>query len=284
MLSIKASLTRKEHDAMNSKVKLDDARNEIVAARNLTVGYGNKKVWKNANFSVNRGEFVAVIGPNGAGKTTMFRMLLGLQNPIEGTLNVFGSKPARGNSKIGYVPQRHTIDNETNIACVELVRLAYSGHRWGLSISSQKEKEAAHGALSAVGAAELSNKSLGSLSGGELQRIFLAEALVSNPEMLLLDEPLSNLDIKRTKDLVRVVDDVVRSRNVTVFLVAHDINPLIHFLDKVIYIANGKVATGTPEEVLTSKRLSELYGTRVEVLRDSRDNIVIIGAEDHHGV
>ena len=127
------------------------------------------------------------------------------------------------------------------------------------------------------------DKSLGSLSGGELQRIFLAEALVSNPEMLLLDEPLSNLDIRRIKDLVGVINDVVKSRNVTAFLVAHDINPLIQFLDKVIYIANGKVATGTPEEVLTSKRLSALYGTRVEVLRDSRNNIVVVGAEDHHG-
>ncbi len=132
---------------------------------------------------------------------------------------------------------------------------------------------------------EFAHKSLGSLSGGELQRIFLAEALVSNPEMLLLDEPLSNLDITAYKDLVSLMKDVVESRNVTAFLVAHDINPLIQFLDKVIYIANGKVAIGTPEEVLTSERLTKLYGTRVEVLRDSRGNIVIVGgegAELHH--
>lgn len=269
---------------MNAKQLPGAMQKEVVTARNLTVGYGDKIVWKNANFTVNYGEFVAVIGPNGAGKTTMFRMLLGLQQPIGGTLKVFDAKPARGNSKIGYVPQRHTIDNETNIECIELVRLAYSGHRWGLSLSSKEEKKAALAALSSVGASNLSHKSLGALSGGELQRIFLAEALVSNPEMLLLDEPLSNLDIKRTKDLVGVVDDVVRSRNTTVFLVAHDINPLIHFLDKVIYVANGKVATGTPEEVLTSRRLSKLYGTSVEVLRDSKDNIVIIGAEAHHEV
>ena len=271
-------------DATNTKLMHKVMQMGIVTARNLTVGYADKIVWKNANFSVNRGEFVAVIGPNGAGKTTMFRMLLGLEKPIRGTLNVFGSNPTRGNSKIGYVPQRHTIDNETNIECVELVRLAHSGHKWGLSISSREEKKAALDSLSAVGAAEFAHKSLGSLSGGELQRIFLAEALVSNPEMLLLDEPLSNLDIKRTKDLVGVVDDVVSSRNVTVFLVAHDINPLIHFLDKVIYVANGKVATGTPDEVLTSRRLSELYGTRIEVLRDSSNNIVIVGTEAHHEV
>ena len=256
---------------------------EIVAAEDLTVGYGGAPVWRNADFSVGRGEFVAVIGPNGAGKTTMFRLLLGLQQPMGGAIRVFGEKPRRGNPKIGYIPQRHTIDNETNIACAELVRLALSGNRWGFSLSPREERKTALDALAAVGAAELADKSLGSLSGGELQRVFLAEALISDPEMLLLDEPLSNLDIRRIKDLVGLMDDVVKSRNVTAFLVAHDINPLIHFLDKVIYIANGKVATGTPDEVLTSECLSALYGTEVEVLRDSRGNIVVVGGtEEHH--
>ncbi len=248
---------------------------EIVMARDLTVGYKGRQVWRSANFSVNRGEFVAVIGPNGAGKTTMFRMLLGLQQPLSGTLRVFGAQPRRGNPKIGYVPQRHVIDNETNIECIELVRLAYSGHRWGLSLSAREEKRAAMDALEAVGAAELADKSLASLSGGELQRVFLAEALVSDPEMLLLDEPLSNLDIRRAKELVELIGSVVRSRNVATLLVAHDINPLIQFLDKVIYIANGKVATGTPERVLTSKNLTALYGTHVEVLHDSLGHILI---------
>jgi zinc/manganese transport system ATP-binding protein len=260
-----------------------DSQSEVVVAENLTVGYGETPVWRSANFSVSRGEFVAVIGPNGAGKTTMFRMLLGLQQPIGGTIKVFGARPLRGNPRIGYIPQRHTIDNETSIDCAELVRLAYSGNKWGFSLSPGKERKEAADTLAAVGAADLAGKSLGSLSGGELQRVFLAEALVSNPEMLLLDEPLSNLDMRRIKDLVELMDGVVRSRNVTAFLVAHDINPLIHFLDKVIYIANGKVATGTPDEVLTSECLTALYGTEVEVLRDSRGNIVVVGGtEDHH--
>jgi zinc/manganese transport system ATP-binding protein len=246
-----------------------------VEAKGLSVGYNDRKVWSNANFKVERGEFVAVIGPNGAGKTTMFRMLLGLQQPSSGKLSVFGEKPRRGSSKIGYVPQRHGIDNETNIECLELIRLAHSSYKWGLSLSTKEEKRAAEEAIRAVGATDFAHKSLSALSGGELQKIFLAEALVSNPEMLLLDEPLSNLDLKRAQDLVGLIDKIVRSRNVTTFLVAHDINPLIESLDKIIYMANGKVATGKPEEVLTSKRLSELYGTHVEVLHDSRGHILI---------
>jgi zinc/manganese transport system ATP-binding protein len=274
-------------DKIRPKPTPADAGRAVVEARGLSVGYDDKKVWHNASFSVRRGEFVAVIGPNGAGKTTMFRLLLGLQQPASGALTVFGSQPSRGNRRIGYVPQRHTIDNETNIECLELVHLVLSGNKWGLGLSWRSEKKTAIKALEAVGAVELAHKPLSNLSGGELQRIYLAEALVSDPEMLLLDEPLANLDIRRVKELVGVVHDVVSSRNVTTFLVAHDINPLIQFLDKVIYIANGKVATGRPEEVLTSRNLTALYGTPVEVLRDSRNNIVIVGAEeqgvdDHH--
>ena len=114
---------------------------KVVSAENLTVGYKGKTVWKDANFSVDRGEFVAVIGPNGAGKTTMFRLLLGLQQPIAGTIKVFDTKPRRGNPKIGYIPQRHTIDSETNIECAELVRLAFSGNKWGFNLSRGEEKK-----------------------------------------------------------------------------------------------------------------------------------------------
>lgn len=255
---------------------------EIVFAENLSVGYDDKLVWREANFSINRGEFVAVIGPNGAGKTTLFRILLGLQLPMAGNILMFGERPRRGNPKIGYVPQRHLIDNDTNIEAVELVRLAYIGSRLGFNLYSKLGKDGADAALAAVGATDLGHTSLSSMSGGELQRIFLAEALVSNPEILLLDEPLSNLDVKRTKDLVYLMNTVVRSKNVTAFLVTHDINPMIQYLDKVIYMANGKVATGRPSEVLTSGRLSELYGTRVEVVKDSRGNIVVIGTEYGH--
>ena len=255
---------------------------EIIAARNVTAGYPDSTVWRGASFNINRGEFVSIIGPNGAGKTTLFRLLLGLQRPLGGSIEIFNAPPRRGNPLIGYVPQRHGIDSETNIESLELVRLALSGKHWGFSLSG-RDRKVALGALRAVGSEELAHRSLNALSGGELQRIFLAEALVSSPELLLLDEPLSNLDLKREKDLVQLVNSVVRSRNVTALLIAHDINPLLPFLDKVIFIANGKVATGKPDEVLTSESLTALYGVPVEVLRDSRGNVAIIGIDEHHG-
>jgi len=255
----------------------------LVSAEKLTAGYPNKVVWQEVSFSVGQGEFVAVIGPNGAGKTTLFRILLGLQRPLGGRIEIFGQPPKRGNPKIGYVPQRHSIDTDTNVEALELVRLGLSGSRWGFNPFSHSDREAAMDALQAVEATELAHRPLGVLSGGELQRVFLAEALVGDPKILLLDEPLSNLDLRRETELLHVVNDVVRKRGVTALLIAHNINPLLPHLDKVIYVANGKVATGKPSEVLTSESLSYLYGIQIEVLRDPHGNVAIIGIEEHHG-
>ena len=252
----------------------------IITAERLAAGYRGGIVWQDASFTLNRGEFVAIIGPNGAGKTTLFYMLLGLLRPISGVLKVFDSQPKRGNPKIGYVPQRHLIDNETNIESLELVRLGLSGRKIGFNLFSSDDREAAFEALEDASAADLAHRPLNELSGGELQRVFLAEALVSNPDLLLLDEPLSNLDIRREKELIQIVNKVVRSRDVTALLIAHHINPILPFLDEVVYIANGKVATGKPTQVLTSGSLTALYGIPIEVLRDSKGNIAIVGLEE----
>ena len=258
-------------------------RPSVISAENLSAGYASRVVWHGGSFAFGRGEFVAVIGPNGAGKTTLFRVLLGLQPPLSGSIRIFDSPPRRGNPRIGYVPQRHMIDSDTSVECLELVRLGLSGTRWGFNPFSRREREAALAALEAVGARDLAHRSLGVLSGGELQRVFLAEALVGHPDILLLDEPLSNLDLKRETDLLHLINGVVRSRGVTVLLIAHNINPLLPHLDKVMYIANGGVASGKPSEVLTSESLSTLYGIQVEVLRDPHGNVAIIGVEEHHG-
>lgn len=252
----------------------------VISAQNLSAKYRNKTVWQNANFTINKGEFVGVLGPNGAGKTTLFRMLLGTLKPEEGQLELLGETPRRGHPRIGYVPQRRLIDSEMSIEALEFVRLGLQGDTWGISLHAAKERRQALDAMRAVDAEKLAHQPLGVLSGGELQRVFLAQALAGKPEILLLDEPLSNLDIRRETSLVQLVDSVVRNYNVTALLIAHNLNPLLPVLDHIVYIAGGKVATGTPNEVITSESLSKLYGAPIEVLRDSRGRLAVLGTEE----
>ncbi|HUD10671.1 MAG TPA: ABC transporter ATP-binding protein [Candidatus Saccharimonadales bacterium] len=258
----------------------------VIRANNLTAGYGTHIIWEHATFHVHEGEFVGILGPNGAGKTTLFRLLLGLANPTSGNLEIFGNSPKRGNPRIGYVPQRHPIDSELRIEALELVRLGVAGQYWGFALPSQAivEREQARQALRIVDAEGLAHRALGQLSGGELQRVFLAQALVDQPDILLLDEPLANLDIRRQTELVKLVATIAKEQNVAILLIAHDINPLLPVVDRLIYTVNGRIATGKPDEIITTKALSALYGAPVEVLRGSRGRLAVLGTEEavHH--
>jgi zinc/manganese transport system ATP-binding protein len=251
----------------------------IVDAKNLGAAYGKAPIWQDASFTVKPGQFVAVLGPNGAGKTTLFKLLLGLMQPASGRLEVFGQRPKRGNSRIGYVPQRHLIDKDMRLEALELVKLGLNGQQWGFASSEGVEKTALR-ALKDAEAQELAHQPLGFLSGGEIQRIFIAQALVGEPDLLLLDEPLANLDIRRQTALVSLIAKIAKTRGVGVLLIAHDINPLLSVMDRVIYMANGQVATGKTDEVINSKTLTKLYGAPVEVLRDSRGRVAVLGTEE----
>ncbi len=256
----------------------------IVSAQKLSAAYGRNLIWHGATFEVGSGQFVAILGPNGAGKTTLFRLILGMMPPGAGRLSLFGRRPARGDARIGYVPQRHQIDSDLRLESLELVKLGLDGERWGVRLDTEDTNQAALRTLEEVGAQSLAHRSLGSLSGGELQRIFLAQALVGNPRLLLLDEPLANLDLRRQADLLSLISRVAKARRTAVLLIAHDINPLLGVMDEVIYMANGRVATGKPDKIITTDTLSRLYDAPVEVIKDSRGRIAVLGAEEvpHH--
>lgn len=265
------------------------ASSDIIVAQKLAAGYSGSPIWQDANFTVASGEFIGLLGANGAGKTTLFRLLLGLARPLSGSLKVFGDTPSRGNKRIGYVPQRRSVDTESKIEAIEYVRLGISSNRWGFNLkagSSQQERQAAFEVLKTVDATDLAFRPLRQLSGGELQRIHLAQALVGKPELLLLDEPLANLDIRRETQLIRLIHTVAKRQNIAVVLIGHDINPLLPVVDRIIYIANGKVASGKPSAIVTSKQLSALYGAPIEVLQDSKGRLAVLGVEEaiHHDI
>ncbi|HUC87820.1 MAG TPA: ABC transporter ATP-binding protein [Candidatus Binatia bacterium] len=263
-----------------------DASDTLVQATNLSAGYNGKTLWSDANFVIKTGEFVGLLGPNGAGKTTLFKLLLGLQKPIDGQIRIFGQLPSRGSSRVGYVPQRRPIDREMQIEALEFVRLGYSGTKWGIGSpkTMRAERQLALDSLAKVDSVDLAHRPLGQLSGGEMQRVFIAQALAGNPSLMLLDEPLANLDIRRENDIVQLVSKVAKNEKIAVILIAHDINPLLQHIKRLIYIVNGQVATGKISDIVTSKGLSKLYGASVEVLHDSKGRIAVLGTEEaaHH--
>lgn len=260
----------------------------VVALRDAAVRLGNHTIWRHATLDVAAGEFVAVLGPNGAGKSTLLRLLLGLVKPSEGGVAVFGEPPRRGNPAIGYVPQRRTLDPDLAVRGWDLVSLGLEGHRWGLALPflpafnerRHERSQLVDRALSAVSATSYANRPIGQLSGGEQQRLLLAQALVGSPRLLLLDEPLASLDVRNQVAMAQLVARLAREANMAVLLVAHDVNPLLPVVDRVLYVARGNVAIGASARIITTERLSALYDAPVEVVTDSRGRVFVVGLEE----
>ncbi len=255
-------------------------REPAVEARDLAAAYGGHSVWRHADFSIGSGSFTAILGPNGGGKSTLIRMILGMLPPSQGQLQVLGEKPNRGNPLIGYIPQRSTFDPELSIRGRDFVNLGVDGHRWGVRLPGTDADDAAVASIRSVGAESYADRPIGRLSGGEQQRLLLAQALVGNPQLLLMDEPLSQLDVRNQSVIVQLIGELKRARELTVLLIAHDVNPLLPHIDHVVYVADGKVAMGTPDEIITSESLSRIYSTPVEVLKDSRGRVFVVGLEE----
>ncbi len=242
----------------------------------LSVGY-QQPLWTGLDLEIAAGEFVAVLGGNGTGKTTLLRTLLGLHPALAGDVQVLGAQPQRGNPRVGYVPQQRAFDPDLPLRGVDLVRLGLDGHRWGVPWPSRRVRDQVQAAVAAVGAGHVAHEAVGRLSGGEQQRLRIAQALIAWPRLVLADEPLLALDPASQHHISRLLHEHRRAAGAAVLLVTHDVNPVLPYLDRVLYLTGGRWAAGPPNDVLTSETLSRLYGSPVDVLH-VRDQLVIVGA------
>jgi len=256
-----------------------------VALEGATLRLGGRAILEDVSLGVARGEFVAVLGPNGVGKSTLVKVLLGVLPLSAGRAEVLGRPPGGAKGLIGYLPQRRSFDPGLRVRGVDVVRLGLDGDRWGLPLPggsrwSRRGREAngrVEEVIDLVGAAGYAARPIGRLSGGEQQRLLIAQALARRPRMLLLDEPLDSLDLPNQASVAALIARICRDEQVTVLLVAHDVNPIVGYLDRVVYLGHGGAATGTPREVITGETLSRLYDTPIEVLTTSDGRLVVVG-------
>lgn len=250
----------------------------IVELVEVRVQFGQRVLLEHMSLTCEQGEFITILGPNGAGKSTLLKLLLGLLRPAAGSIQVLGRTPRRGNREIGYAPQYRRLETDLALRARDVVGFGLDGDRWGLALPNRRRRMQIDQVLEEVDALALAEAPIGLLSGGEQQRLLIAQALLTNPRLLLLDEPLANLDITHSQEMVTLISRICRARGVTVLLVSHDINPLLPVTDRVLYIAQGLSAIGTTAEVITSATLSKLYRSPVEVVQ-ALGRLFVIGAE-----
>ncbi|MGF1426737.1 metal ABC transporter ATP-binding protein [Kitasatospora sp. LaBMicrA B282] len=267
------------------------ASDPVVTLRGAAVRVGGRTLWSGVDLAVGPGEFTAVLGPNGVGKSTMIKVLLGLLAPAAGEVTVLGGAPGAraghtgpgGTGGVGYLPQRRSFDASVRIRGIDVVRLGLDGDRWGIPVPGlgrarrRAARERIDEVVELVGAADYAHRPIGQCSGGEQQRLLIAQALVRRPSLLLLDEPLDSLDLPNQSAIAALLGRICHQEGVAVVMVAHDVNPILHHLDRVVYLAEGGAMSGTPAEVITSETLTRLYRTPVEVLRTSAGRLVVVG-------
>ncbi len=252
----------------------------VVELDHASIQIGGRTVLADASFAIEPGEFIGVLGPNGAGKTTLMRAILGLLPPSAGSIRVFGRTPQCGDRTIGYLPQLRTVLPDLRVRGLDFIGSSLNGERWGLPSLSKADRIMIEDTLDAVGARELANRPLSQMSGGERQRLLLAQALIGNPKLLLLDEPLISLDARHQEVAIDVVKQVCRDRGITVLFSAHELNQLLSAIDRVLYLGNGQAVLGTVDEVVTAPVLSKLYGTDIDVVRASGHIFVMSRGRD----
>ena len=269
---------------MNVPTPDPSAGDAILNVDGVGVWLSGREVLHDVRFRIMPGEFTGLIGSNGAGKTTLFRVILGLQASSTGSVLVGGRPLTRRNPIIGYVPQKIFLDPDMPLRARDVVALGLDGHRLGVPLGWGRRRKAVDSMLDAVDARRFADARVGNLSGGEQQRVLIAHALISRPRLLLLDEPLANLDIGAEGEVVALLARIAREQRIAVFISAHDVNPLLPVMDRLVYVAAGKTASGTTAEVIRAEVLSALYGQHVDVLRVHGRILVVAGAEGPSGV
>jgi zinc/manganese transport system ATP-binding protein len=263
----------------------------VLQLTGAALAYGRRTLWSGLDLEVAPGEFVAVLGANGSGKTSLIRAILGLEALSAGRIDVAGRPARRGSDDIGYVPQQRRIDPWTPLRARDLVSQGLDGHRWGIGRPSIARRAKVTAALRSVGAGDYADMPIGMLSGGEQQRVRIAQALVADPPLLLCDEPLLSLDLPSQQMVTALVEQRRRERATAVLFVTHEVNPVLPYVDRVLYLAGGRFRIGAVEEVLNSATLSELFDAPIEVVRVG-GRILVAGIpdtpeqahHDHHDV
>ncbi|MGD1011406.1 MAG: metal ABC transporter ATP-binding protein [Acidimicrobiales bacterium] len=254
----------------------------VLTLEGVTLWLSGREILHDVGFSLGAGELTGLIGSNGAGKTTIFRVILGLETPSEGRV-LFGGRPRpRRNRSVGYVPQSISMDPDIPLRARDLVALGIDGERLGIPLPSRSRRKVVDEMLDAVDARSFADTRVGKLSGGELQRAMIAHALISKPRLLLLDEPLANLDIRSEQEVVRLLAKIAREQQIAVLISAHEMNPLLPVMDRVVYVASGRAASGSTDEVVREEVLSKLYGHHVDVLHLEGRILVVAGKDEAH--
>ena len=252
---------------------------ELLRLDGVGVRLGGREILRDVSFAIRPGEFTGLIGPNGAGKTTLLRLILGLQPATRGSVLFDGAPRPPRDASIGYVPQKLAIDPDMPLRVRDVVSLGIDGHKFGIRLPSRARRELVADMLAAVGAQRYADARVGELSGGEQQRVMIAHALISRPRLLLLDEPLANLDISSEQGIVSVLARLARADGIAVLLSAHDMNPLMPVMDRIVYVAAGRAAVGRTDEVVQPEVLSRLYGQHVDVIRVHGRVLVVAAPE-----
>ena len=252
----------------------------VLSVKNASLSFGEKALWQNLNLEIAPGEFVAVLGSNGSGKTTLLKAILGQEKLDSGSISIGGEPVKHGSRDVGYIPQHRSVDASTPLLARDLLSLGLTGHRYGISFSARRDRARVEHILGCINGFDLARKPIGELSGGELQRFRVGQAVINEPDLILADEPLSALDPAQQKIVADLLDQERKEHSAAVLFVTHDVNPVLPMVDRVLYLANGSYRIGTPDEVMRSEVLSELYGTDIDVVRN-QGRIVVVGNHGH---